>query len=128
MDTFAHHFREGGWGMFPTLAFGILLLGVAVKYAVAPERRFVPLLFGLGILTLASGALGFVTGLITTCTAIGGGRFNDLPDLRISIVGFGESLNDFAFALIFLVLAAMAGSFGAWRLASESRGGTPSAV
>jgi hypothetical protein len=129
MDKLVHHFREGGWGMFPTLVFGLLLLGVAVKYAVSPEKRFVPLLTGLGVLTLASGALGFVTGLITTCTAIGGGRFSDMPDVRISIVGFGESLNDFAFALIFIVLAAIAGSFGAWRLSSElSSSGKPAPV
>jgi hypothetical protein len=40
------HFREGGWGMFPTLGFGLLMLAVAARYALRPERRFVPLLLG----------------------------------------------------------------------------------
>lgn len=110
----------------PTLVFGVLLLGVAVKYAATPARRFVPLLTGLGVLTLSSGALGFVTGLITTCCAIGGGRFGDGLDGRITIVGFGESLNNLAFALIFVVLAAIAGSYGAYRLAGDVDGRKPS--
>jgi hypothetical protein len=116
MNSLVEHFRDGGWGMFPTLACGVLMLAVAVRYAVAPEKRFVPLLSGLGVLTLASGALGFVTGLITTCGAIGSDRFGAGMDTRITIVGFGESLNNLAFALIFIVLAAICASYGAYRL------------
>ena len=114
-------FREGGWGMFPTMVFGVLMLGIAVKYAVTPDRRFMPLLTGLGVLTMASGGLGFVTGLITTCHAIGGGRFGDGQDGRITLVGFGESLSNIAFALVFVVLAAIAASWGAYRLAGMTR-------
>jgi uncharacterized membrane protein len=104
--------------MFPTLVWGLLMLGVAVKYAVIPDKRLVPLLLGLGVLTLASGMLGFVTGLIVTCCAIGGVA----PERQtpIAITGFGESLNNVAFALVFLVLAAMAGSYGAYRLSRSA--------
>jgi hypothetical protein len=115
MDAFVEHFRDGGWGMFPTLFFGVLLLGVAVMYAVNPDRRFAPLLLGLGTLTLATGGLGFVTGLIATCHAIGAdASFHAQPTL-IAILGFGESLNNVAFALIFVVLAALSASCGAFR-------------
>ena len=111
------HFREGGWGMFPVLAFGLLLLGAAIKYAVNPEKKMVPLLYGLGVLTLSAGALGFVTGLMTTANAIG-----TIPEFTsraglITIIGVGESLNNVAFALIFIVLAAIAGSLGAMQIA-----------
>ncbi len=111
------HFREGGWGMFPVLAFGLLLLAAAVKYAVKPERRLVPLLYGLGVLTLSAGALGFVTGLMATANAIGTN-----PDFTshaglITIIGVGESLNNIAFSLIFVVLAAIAASLGAMQIA-----------
>jgi ABC-type antimicrobial peptide transport system permease subunit len=109
--------------MFPTLACGLLMLAVAVKYAVAPDKRFVPLLTGLGILTLSSGALGFVTGLITTCGAIGSDRIPVGQDTHIAIIGLGESLNDIAFALIFSVLAAMCASYGAWRLSRMATAG-----
>ncbi len=115
------HFREGGWGMFPTLGFGLLMLAVAVRYATRPERRYVPLLLGTGVLTLSSGALGFVTGLITTFRYIGQVR----PDQRyLAIIGIGESLENVAFALVFAVLASLIVSVGAWRIAHD--GPTPS--
>jgi hypothetical protein len=117
MNGWIEHFQEGGWGMYPTTIFGLALLFVAMKYAMAPEKRWVPLLTGLSALTLTSGGLGFVTGLITTCKAIGSERFAGVADTHIALEGFGESLNDLAFALLFLVVAALAGSYGAWRLA-----------
>lgn len=111
------HFREGGWGMFPTLFFGLILLGVAARYASRPERRYVPLLLGAGVVTLSSGALGFVTGVITTFRYIGGVG----PDRRyLALIGVGESLENVAFALIFIVLASLAASVGAFRIARGS--------
>lgn len=68
------------------------------------------------MLTLASGALGFVTGLITTCGAIGSSHLEMAQGTRVTIVGFGESLNNVAFALMFVLLAAICGSYGAYRL------------
>jgi len=113
------HFREGGWGMFPTLGFGLLMLAVAVRYATRPERRYVPLLLGTGVLTLSSGALGFVTGLITTFRYIG----QVGPDRRyLAIIGIGESLENVAFALVFAVLASLIASVGAWRIAHDGTG------
>lgn len=108
------HFREGGWGMFPTLVFGLVMLAVAARYAARPERRYVPLLLGTGVVTLSSGMLGFVTGLITTFRYIG----QVGPDRRyLAIIGIGESLENVAFALIFAVLASLVASVGAWRIA-----------
>ena len=118
MSSFVDHFHEGGPPMFATLVCGVFMLGVAVRYAVTPEKRFVPLLMGLGVLTLATGALGFVTGLIVTCGAIGSEQVEATRRSLITIVGFGESLNNLAFALIFVVLAAVCGSYGAYRLSS----------
>ena len=116
-DHLRESFRDGGWGMFPVLIFGLVLLATSIRYAVKPERRTVPLLYGLGILTLASGCLGFVTGLITVAHAIA-----NVPEFTahiglISIVGLGESLNNIAFALIFVTLAALAGCLGALQIA-----------
>ena len=107
-------FHMGGWGMIPTTIFGLLLLTAAIRYAVQPERRFVPLQVSLGIMTLCSGALGFVTGLIRSVTAL------DMvgPDRRwIWIVGMGESLNNVALSFVLLILAAIAASVGALRIA-----------
>ena len=64
-------FRLGGFGMFPTLVFGLLLLGAAVRYAVKPEARWVPLQIALGILTLTTGLASFVCGVVVTTTHLG---------------------------------------------------------
>ena len=106
-------FREGGWGMFPTLGFGLLLLLVAARYAVRPERRFVPLLLGLGTVTLSSGALGFVTGVMASFRYIGA---VPASERYVALIGVGESLGNVAFALVFVVLASLAASVVAWRL------------
>jgi len=118
MTTFLDHFHDGGWGMFPTLAFGLVLLAVAIRYAGRPERRFVPLLVTLNILTLASGGLGCVSGVIVTAQYYE----RATPPLPPSVpfLGVGESLNNVAFSLLFVVVAAMAMSLGAFKIARES--------
>ena len=107
-------FLEGGIGMIPTLIFGLLLLGVAVRYAVSPEARVVPLLLSLGVLTLVAGMLGFVMGVITTMHAIA-----QMPPEQhwIAMLGVGESLQNLALALTLGALAALATSVGTFRLA-----------
>lgn len=106
-------FHMGGWGMYPTLVFGLLLLAASVRYAISPERRFVPLQISLGILTLVSGGLGFVSGTIKSLTLMGAVQ----PDARwLWMVGLGESLNNVALALSLLVLSSLAATVGAYRL------------
>lgn len=107
-------FHLGGWGMYPTSVFGLLLIAAAIRYAMSPERRFVPLQVSLGIMTLASGGLGFVTGMIKSALAIDGAA----ADMRwIWVVGMGESLNNVALALALLTIGALAASLGALRIA-----------
>jgi hypothetical protein len=115
MNAMFEHFRDGGWGMITTLFFGVLLLGAAGRYAVSPERRWVPLLVALTVVTLASGALGFTSGMIVTAQYVVRDHVAE-PGL-ISLEGFGESLNNVAFALMFVVLAALGATVGAWRIA-----------
>ena len=91
-------FKNGGWGMIPTAVFGVLMVAASLKYAMTPERRQVPLLLSLGVLTIAAGGLGFVTGLIKSAEA-------------------GESLNNVALALGLVVLGAISASVGALRIA-----------
>lgn len=107
-------FRLGGWAMFPTLVFGLLLLGAAVRYAVRPEARWVPLQIALGVLTLTSGLLGFVTGVITTTR-----HLPELPTERVGLIGaigVGESLHNLGLAFLLMMLAALLASVGAARL------------
>lgn len=112
-------FRDGGWGMWPTLLFGLVLLAASLRYAYRPEGRLVPLLASLGLLTLFSGCLGFVTGIITTMKFVAQVK----PEERyVALVGLGESLNNVSLALILCVLATLAVVIGAWRLARAAPG------
>ena len=106
-------FRMGGWAMMPTALFGSLLVAAAVKWAIRPDARLVPLQIALAILTLATGALGFVTGLIVSATALGGVPTNKV--VQIGAIGFGESLCGVALALAMIMAAALAGTIGAVR-------------
>jgi hypothetical protein len=115
MATLYAHFRDGGWGMFPTLLFGLLLLAAAGKYAVDPHRRYVPLLVALNVLTLACGALGFASGVIVTAGALDAVK----EPTNISFLGVGESMNNIAFALVFVAMGALGLTLGAWKIARD---------
>lgn len=111
-------FKMGGWGMYPTLVFGLLMIGVCVRYAVKPERRLLPLQISLGVTTLLSGGLGFVTGMIASFNAIHGAP----PDQRwIWLIGMGESLHNVALALALVILGSLASAVGAVRLGEVRR-------
>lgn len=110
-------FQAGGWGMFPTAAFGLLLLAATVRYAMSPERRFVPLQISLGIMTLTSGGLGFVAGLIKSFGAMG---HVDADRKWLWMLGTSESLHNVALALGLVTLGALAASIGALRVARET--------
>jgi hypothetical protein len=115
--TLLDRFHDGGWGMYPTLVFGALLLGVAVRYAVTPERRYVPLLVALNVATLVSGGLGFVTGVVVTASALASEGITQ--PTNISFFGVGEALNNVALALLLVMVGTMAATVGAWKLSRE---------
>jgi hypothetical protein len=104
-------FRLGGWGMFPTMFFGVLLIAASIRFALSPERRFVPLQVSLGIMTLASGGLGFVTGMIASVSSLEGNARG------IWLIGMGESLHNVALAFALVTLGGVAASVGALRIA-----------
>lgn len=112
-------FRAGGWGMYPTTLFGVLLLGAAIGYALMPERRFVPLLVSMSVVTFGSGVLGCVMGISRTFAAIG--QVPEPEQRAVSLMGISESLNDIVWAFVFIVLAMLIASVGALRLGLRSR-------
>jgi len=107
-------FVQGGFGMYPTLVFGLLMLVAAVVYARRPEARFVPIQISLATLTLAGGALGFSSGLVR---ALGGIRYLPEEQRTIWLFGLGEALNNLVLALMLIVFAAMIASVGTLRIA-----------
>jgi hypothetical protein len=110
-------FRLGGFGMYLTLLCGVPLVVASLRYAVNPEKRWVPLMLSLGVLTLAAGGVGFTTGLIVSL-----GVLERVPadERYITLIGLGESLYNVAFALMLVGMAAVATSIGTWRLSRAS--------
>jgi hypothetical protein len=106
-------FRLGGWGMYPTLIAGIILMFSAIQYARHPDRGRLRVVRFLGVLVILTSCLGFVTGVIKTCTGV----TPELgPDLGMTVViGVGESLNNIGLGLVWLVMATIVATLGASR-------------
>src|SRR5688572_571595 len=97
-------FRLGGWGMYPTLFVGIVLVVAAARFALSPAKGRMAPIIGLAILVTLTSTLGFVTGIINTTTHAG--EISDMNERAGSIVvGFGESLNNIGLGLCLLVIA-----------------------
>ncbi len=106
-------FHDGGFGMIPTAIFGLMLIAAAIRYAVTPERRFVPLMTSLGVLTLSSGCFGFVRGLMQSISAVGPNQ----TERPIWVIGLGETSNNLALASALVAAAAMIATVGSLRVA-----------
>ena len=109
----ADFFRDGGTPMYATLLFGSLFIACSVLYALRPERRWVPLLVGLGLTTSCSGLLGFFLGLELTMRYL---HKVPKPDqFEIFQQGFAESNSNLLLWLMLASIAALAISVGAFR-------------
>jgi hypothetical protein len=117
-------FRLGGWGMYPTLFVGIVLVLAAGRFALArggARARLAPIV-GLGVLVTLTSALGFVTGIIKT--TLGAGQIADAGERGgVIVTGFGESLNNIGLGLCLLVIATIAVCVGLARGKSAKLGG-----
>lgn len=109
----ANFFRDGGWGMYPTLLFGFLLVAAGVLLVLRPERRFLPPVVGLGVVTLGSGVLSTAVGVINTFRYIT--RVEAGEQFKIAALGCAESLNNMVLALMLCVLTALLASVAAVR-------------
>ena len=98
-------FEAGGWGMYPTMVFGFLLLATTVLHALRPEPRFQRLVNTLGVLTITAGLLGTAVGICNTAHYIGHVPRED--QLRILAAGCEESLHNLVLALMIIAIAAL---------------------
>jgi hypothetical protein len=113
-------FESGGWGMYPTTIFGFLLVAVGIAYSAMPERRFVPLLVSMSVVTFSSGCLGCLTGFITTFNYTAT-KVPVAEQHSVTLMGISESLSNVVLAFIFLVLSILFASIGALRLGLSNK-------
>jgi hypothetical protein len=104
-------FHLGGWGMYPTLVSGLVLLWVAARYAKRQDATQLPLVGLLALMTLTAGGLGFVTGFMKTLEAAA----SEPNRGELIAGGTFESLHNIALALSFIVLSTIVAAVGAWR-------------
>jgi hypothetical protein len=111
-------FHHGGWGMYPTTIFGLVLLVTAIRYAIAPDAVRSLVVRRLSLLTFISGCLGFTVGCIKTFM-----HATELPAVELGstvVSGIGESLHNVALALCMLAIAGIAMAVGAARRAPSA--------
>jgi hypothetical protein len=109
---FNNFFRDGGFGMYPTAAFGFFLVVVAVGIAARPERGgYMRLWTALAVATVASGILGTCTGLVNTFRYAA----RQPDDQGAALIGGAESLNCTVLGLILITLSSIGLIVGAIR-------------
>ena len=111
-------FEAGGWGMYPTFLFAVMLIGGSVYWAVRPRPAFVKVLWSLALLTLTMGALGFVSGTLAVAQYVKDSDLGaQLP--RALVLGWGEATNNLATGLLGVVIALVAITVGNWRASRD---------
>jgi hypothetical protein len=104
-------FHHGGWGMYPTLIAGVVLVAAAIRYARTPDRGRGELVKHLSRLTFLVGALGTVTGTIKSFMSM-----EDTTPINYALVGFGESLHCVAFGMCMMIIAGIISAVGKAKL------------
>jgi hypothetical protein len=112
MSFLLNMIHAAGPGVFPTMLFGAILIAVSVRYAIRPDKRLVPLLLSLNVVTVLAGGCAFVTGVITTLSA-------HAESAVVVGVGVGESLCNVAVALSLMIFGGLAVTVGAARVARQ---------
>lgn len=110
-------FKEGGFGMWPILVFGLILLGAAIRFAAKPDRRQVGFLGAMALTTV-------VTMVHATWTDFGAvfKAMSDpsiIPDAEMSRTmweGFKECTRPGAFGGGLLAIACMFFAVGVLRM------------
>ncbi len=110
--------REGGFGMWLVLAFGLVGLVFAVLFVVRPQERRVLFLRHLSKAILFSGLLSTFTGLSAVLHKVPAHpEWSKSPDLHLIVmIGLGEALAGFILALGFLSVLWLLSAFGVRRL------------
>ncbi len=114
------YFIAGGWGMYPTVVFGFVLLASAALYAIRVEERYARASLLFALVTVWSGWLGCATGVVTTIRAVLG-QVPPPQQFAVWIEGCEESLHNLVLALIIVIPSALVASVGVFRKQAPPR-------
>jgi hypothetical protein len=109
--------REGGFQVFFLLAFGLLAMIFAVRFAIAPSRRVLRTCLCL----CAATALTAINGIFAAFSAVG----HQAPEYvkshpgstlaEVTLLGLGESMSPGILGFTVLSLIALILALGVWR-------------
>jgi len=119
-------YEAGGWGMYPTSLFGFLLVAAGVLVMLRPDRRYVPLLASLTVVTLCAGMLGATMGIVRSFLYL---RQVPVADqVTVAALGCAESLHNVVLAFILVIITGLLASIAAVRAARAATGPKPRAA
>lgn len=104
--------RLGGWGMYPTLVFGLVAVGTAVRFAVRADPRLRGFIESMSRAVLFFAITGFVTGLIATGQYVEAHELREWEALLTIFVGMKEAANNLALGFVVLSLVHLATAIG----------------
>ena len=107
LQTIANAFREGGWGMYPTLAFGLWAFTQAIKDARRDSYRATKV---LALTTFFAGSLGTLTGLIKTLSYAAEYPLDE--KFKFLFLGASESMHCLGLALVCLIVTSLVVAIG----------------
>jgi hypothetical protein len=106
-------FRDGGYGMYPTLIFGFFSLAAALLFLLRLDRRYLPVIVSCAVTTLGSGLLGCSVGIANTLRFLE--KVPGEDQLKIAALGCQESLNNVVLALMLVVVVGLLTAIGTFR-------------
>lgn len=109
--------KIGGWGMFPTMAFGLLAIAAAIAYALKPDRARLVRVCVLAANTMVAGLLATVTGIMKMLSIAAG-----WPNQSEILACTSESLMCVSLGLSLIMLVGIVTGIGASRSVSRGQG------
>ena len=108
---------QGGFGMYPTMFWGFLLLLAAGLYVLRPQERFLRAVAILACMTLATGAFGTALGFMTAFRYAA----TVAPELaaRSAFYGSAMSLHVVVLALMLVIFGGVITGVGMRRQAQQ---------
>ncbi len=102
--------REGGWGMYPTMVFGLVAVGAALRFAIRADPRLRGFVESMARAVTFFAVTGFVTGIISTASYVEAHDLRGWDALMTVLEGTKESLHNLAlgFTVVSLVHLAVA--------------------
>ena len=118
MLQFVH---EAGWGFWPVAIFGAIALVMAVRHALGPRERQLPLVIGFSVATAIAGCLGTIRGIQSTAAYV---VESSAGSSELFLIGLRESLNCAVAAFVMITVATLIATVGSYRLCRNRESST----